>query len=412
MANHPTHIGRYLVQRLIGQGAMGVVYLAEDPILKRRLAVKVVRATGEERDLALERFQREAEISAQLNHPNIVTIFDVGEEPGLGPFLAMEFVEGNSLGKLIRDGSLDAESSFSVLIQTMRALRAAHRHAIIHRDVKPDNVLVGEDGRVKLMDFGIAKTMAPRLTSAGEFLGSPAYSAPELLKGGEPTPSSDRFAFAVTAFEVLTGQLPHPGNNVAAVITHVLQEPPVIPQGMSGPVGNVFRKALALDPDDRFETLMEFITALVDAFPLDDASHARIEDLFRHDDHPGDIVPVRRSRPRMAGETMPGIMPNTLSGVGSRPGIGRATSAGTSAGKATAGRATGPRPMLAQNPGPKIELSEDVRSTSHSPQGWEPYQEPRKSGLGLEPKTLVKWIILILIGGNLFWWIYDAVRRH
>ena len=192
MAEHPATIGRYEIQHVIGQGAMGVVYLAEDPLLKRRLAIKVVRAVGEEREVALERFKREAEVSAQLNHPNIVTIYDVGDEPKMGPFLAMEFVEGQSLGKHIRDGSLDPESSFNVLIQTMRALRAAHRHAIIHRDVKPDNILVGEDGRVKLMDFGIAKTMAPRLTNVGEFLGSPAYSAPELLKGAEPTPSSDR----------------------------------------------------------------------------------------------------------------------------------------------------------------------------------------------------------------------------
>jgi len=160
---------------------MGVVYLAEDPLLKRRLAIKVVRATGEERDQALERFKREAEISAQLNHPNIVTVYDVGEEPSIGPFIAMEYVEGNSLGRFIRDNSLDLETRFGILIQAMRALRAAHRNAIVHRDVKPDNILVAEDGRVKLMDFGIAKTMAPRLTNAGEFLGSPAYSAPELL---------------------------------------------------------------------------------------------------------------------------------------------------------------------------------------------------------------------------------------
>src|SRR5512145_3192902 len=99
MPQHPTTIGRYQIQRPIGQGAMGSLYLAEDPILKRRLAIKVVRAEGEERDLALERFKREAEVSAQLNHPNIVTIYDVGEEPAVGPFLAMEYVEGQSLGK-------------------------------------------------------------------------------------------------------------------------------------------------------------------------------------------------------------------------------------------------------------------------------------------------------------------------
>lgn len=394
MAELPTTIGRYQIQSPIGQGAMGVVYLAEDPMLKRRLAIKVVRAVGEERDLALERFQREAEISAQLNHPNVVTIYDVGEERGLGPFLAMEYVEGQSLGKHIRQGDLDPEAAFSVLIQTMRALRAAHRHAIIHRDVKPDNILVGEDGRVKLMDFGIAKTMAPRLTGVGEFLGSPAYSAPELLKGGDPTPSSDRYAFAVTAYEVLTRRLPHPGNNVAAVITHVLQEPPVIPPGMPGPVANVFRKALALDPDDRYETLMEFITALVDSYPMDEGIRTRIEELFRHDDHPGDIVPLRRNRPRMNTETLPGVA----------PGVPRAARSSTGAFKAPA-----PRPIVVP-PSVKIELEAGTSPNARTTQGWEP-QVPRKTSNGImEPKTLVKWIILILIGGNVFWWLYDALR--
>jgi len=113
MPEHPKNIGRYLVQRPLGQGAMGTVYLAEDPLLKRRLAIKVVRAVGEERDLALDRFKREAEISAQLNHPNIVTVYDVGEEEGYGPFLAMEFVEGQSLGKHIRENSLDVETRWA-----------------------------------------------------------------------------------------------------------------------------------------------------------------------------------------------------------------------------------------------------------------------------------------------------------
>jgi len=401
MADNPTTIGRYLVQSPIGQGAMGVVYLAEDPLLKRRLAIKVVRAVGEERDLALERFQREAEISAQLNHPNVVTIYDVGEERGLGPFLAMEYVEGQSLGKYIRQGDLEPEAAFSILIQTMRALRAAHRHAIIHRDVKPENILVGEDGRVKLMDFGIARTMAPRLTGVGEFLGSPAYSAPELLKGGDPTPNSDRFAFAVTAYEVLTRQLPHPGSNVAAVITHVLQEPPVIPPGMSGPVANVFRKALALDPDDRFETLMEFITALVDTYPLDDGARNRIEELFRHDDHPGDIVPVRRNRPRPASETLPGINASAMRASGTRPPTG-------------SGKATGTRQTSMVIPSSvKIELESGAQPSPRNTQGWDPYHPPRRSsGSILEPKTLLKWIILIFIGGNLFWWLYHALRTQ
>ncbi len=395
MPEHPKNIGRYLVQRPLGQGAMGTVYLAEDPLLKRRLAIKVVRAVGEERDLALDRFKREAEISAQLNHPNIVTVYDVGEEEGYGPFLAMEFVEGQSLGKHIRENSLEVETRLGILVQAMRALRAAHRHAIVHRDVKPDNILVSEDGRVKLMDFGIAKTMAPRLTAQGEFLGSPAYSAPELLKGAEPTPSSDRYAFAVTAFELLTGQLPHPGNTVAAVISHVLHEPVAVPPGMSGDVANVFRKALAADPDERFETLMEFIVALVDHHPLDAAARLRVEELFRHDDHAGDIVPLRRSRPR------------PQAGVDSGS-TNLASVRGSASGRSTAGR-----PVLAPQPAvPRIHLDPEATATRVGvpPPGGFPGAHPPEPEKGLEPKTLLKWIVAILVFGQIFWWLYGYLH--
>ncbi len=400
MPDHPTTIGRYQVQRPIGQGAMGTVYLAEDPMLKRRLAIKVVRAAGEERDLALERFKREAEISAQLNHPNIVIIYDVGEEPKIGPFLAMEYVEGQSLGKHIREASLELETCFGILIQAMRALRAAHRHAIIHRDVKPDNILVGEDGRVKLMDFGIAKTMAPRLTSAGEFLGSPAYSAPELLKGAEPTPSSDRYAFAVTAFELLTGQLPHPGNNVAAVITHVLHESPAVPKGMSGDVANVFRTALAFEPDDRYETLIEFLTALIDVYPLEAPVRDRISELFRHDDHAGDIVPLRRTRPRSVAPATPSEATSSSAGMSAR---------GTGA-RATPGR---PVPGYSTTSSLKIELEDEATGSyaSPSPRSTQGDSRKRPGQETIQPKTLIWWIILVLVGGQLFWWIYAHLNQ-
>jgi len=395
-------IGRFVIDRTLGQGAMGVVYLAEDPLLKRRVAIKVVRAAGEERDRALARFQREAEISAQLNHPNIVTIYDVGEAPGMGPFIAMEYVEGDNLGKLIRDGFLDLETRFSILIQTMRALRAAHRNAIVHRDVKPENILVAEDGRVKLMDFGIAKTMAPQLTHPGEFLGSPAYSAPELLRGTDPTPSSDRYAFAVTAFELLTGQLPHPGNSVAAVITHVLMDPPVFPPGMSGDLAKAFRQALAQDPDERPGTLTEFLVALVDAHPLSDFSRERIHEMFRNDDYAGDIVPIRqlRSAARANGEL-------GLDGLG---GSGSYNTLRGSAGRTTAGRATPARPLpaLPQAPEVKIELEESQAPLRRSASN----RRRRDQDTSVTPMQLLRWFVFVLVFGQLFWWVYHYVQAN
>ena len=423
----PTSIGRYQVLRAIGRGAMGAVYLAEDPLLKRRLAVKVVLAVGEERLNALERFKREAEISAQLNHPNVVTIYDVGEEPSLGPFLAMEFVEGSSLGRLIMEGSLDLETRFGILIQAMRALRASHRLAIVHRDVKPDNILVGEDGRVKLMDFGIAKTMAPALTGSGEFLGSPAYSAPELLRGAEPTPSSDRYAFAVTAFELLTGALPHPGANVAAVITHILMEAPVIPPGMSGDVANVFRQALSQDPEDRHATLMEFLLALVDNYPLDALAHTRINELFRHDDHSGDIVPMRRPRqlgpgqpppaPSQSGSFLERPAPGQSGAQASAPGPGQSGAHWRSSGpsdpgnpvRSTSGRSTPSRalPVASTQPVPlKIELQEHAPLAPSRPQQGS-HTSGDGSGFELTPKQLLKWFLVVLVVGQLLIWAYN-----
>lgn len=393
MIDQPQQIGRYLVQRPLGQGAMGTVYLAEDPLLKRRLAIKVVKAVGEERDIALERFKREAEISAQLNHPNVVTIYDVGEAPGLGPFLAMEYVEGQSLGKLIRQGNLDPETKFALLIQAMRALRAAHRHAIVHRDVKPDNLLVGEDGRIKLMDFGIARTMAPRMTAQGEFLGSPAYSAPEMLRGADPTPSSDRFAFAVMAYELLTGSLPHPGNSVAAVITHILTEPPVIPQGMSGDVAKVFRKALAQDPDERYDNLVEFLMDLAAAHPFDELARGRLAEFFRHDDISGDIIPARLQRARAA-------LSSSSAGE-------QSSASGSSTGARNL--SVRPTPMLPQPPAVKIELEAPQLDNPRS-------SRPQAPAPGftdqVEIKTLLFWILGILGAGQLFWWIYAFVSGH
>jgi len=388
MPEQTNTIGRYVIVRTLGQGAMGMVYLAEDPLLKRRVAIKVVRAAGEERDHALSRFQREAEISAQLNHPNMVTIFDVGDEPGLGPFIAMEYVEGNNLGHFIREGTLDLETRFGILIQTMRALRAAHRHAIVHRDVKPENILVAENGRVKLMDFGIAKTMAPQL-HAGEFLGSPAYSAPELLRGSEPTPSSDRYSFAVTAFELLTGRLPHPGGTVATVVTHVLMEPPVFPPGMSGDLAKTFRAALSQDPEERPGTLVEFLMALVDAYPLEPMARDRINELFRHDDYAGDIVPIRR-RPRTEEPANPAF----------------------SAGRGTAGRSvpTLPVPSYTLPPAVKIEL-EDAPRTPYRPPAHDPRPQPEQ-GFSVTPMKLLKWFIVVLALGQICWWLYGLLQKR
>ena len=315
----PKQIGRYQVARALGHGGMGSVFLVEDPLLKRRLAIKVVRAAGDEqeRDLAMRRFQREAEIAAQFNHPNVVMIFDVGMDPEAGPFLAMEYVEGESLHHHIQKKDLDIETQIRTLIQATRALRAAHRAAIVHRDVKPENILLAADGRAKLMDFGIAKgfswdgspesplsmgedaeaeaetadTQLLRLTSTGEFLGSPIYTAPEILRGHQATPASDRYAFAATALELMTGCVPHPGPTLPAILNHALTQPPALPPDLQGAMRDVFDRALASDPDQRQATLLDFMEELIDALPQPVSLRSRLFAFLNQDENTGVFAP-------------------------------------------------------------------------------------------------------------------------
>jgi serine/threonine protein kinase len=264
----PSTIGRYKVLGTLGAGAMGTVYLAEDPVLKRPLAIKTVReGTGCEE--VLERFKREAEISARLNHPNAITVFDVGEEPGLGPFLVMEHVDGQSLSELISEGHLTNEETVRLLLQAGEALGAVHALGILHRDIKPENFMVTRDGRLKLMDFGVARGDHGRLTTAAGFLGTPAYAAPEILNGAQASEASDRWSLTLTAFEMLTGQLAFPGDSVGTVLYRIVHEEPVLPERLNPETQAVFRKALQKDPSLRYPGIGPFLAELTQALPLD-----------------------------------------------------------------------------------------------------------------------------------------------
>ena len=276
----PEAIGRYRVQKSLGAGAMGAVYLAEDPLLKRRVAVKIVQVAGAAMDHARERFAREAEISARLNHPNVITVYDVGEDPAVGPFLAIEFVDGMSLAECIKEGRLDDVTRLRILILAMQGLEAAHAVGIVHRDVKPSNLMVSRDGRVKLMDFGIARGDDDGLTQTGAVLGTPAYIAPEQLKGASPSAVTDRYAFAVTAFELFTGTRPFHAETASAMLYCIVNEPPRIPQGMLAALGQVFARALAKNPKARPPTMRAFLDELLAAVTIDAAQRARLQGLL------------------------------------------------------------------------------------------------------------------------------------
>ena len=299
MSPGPSTIGRYKVLGTLGSGAMGTVYLAEDPLLKRTLAIKVVReGTGDAE--VLQRFKREAEVSARLNHPHAITVFDVGEEPDLGPYLVMEFVEGERLSDRIRRAPLPPAEAVGFLLQAGEALAALHALGFIHRDIKPGNFMVGRDGRIKLMDFGIARDESSRLTTTNTFLGTPAYAAPEVVNGAGATVASDQWAFALTAYEMLTGDLPFLGDSVGATLYRIIHHEPVFLEELPEETKAVFRRAFEKEPARRPPDLQTFLRDLVEALPLEPAlKHgclARIE-LLGTERAPG-VMPLRPSPPR------------------------------------------------------------------------------------------------------------------
>jgi hypothetical protein len=285
--NLPKTIGRYEIRQQLGAGAMGCVYLAEDPRIKRKLAIKVVKLAAmrneSDRREFLARFQREAEVSGVLNDPGIVTIYDVGDSD-LGPFLAMEYVPGRPLDGIIKSGDLAAmplRAKLQIIGGVAAALDHAHAHNIVHRDVKPGNVMITEDGRPKLMDFGIAKREDASLTQTGTFLGTPSYASPEQIKEGHATLLSDVFSFGVMTFELLSGSLPFPGSSINTILYRIVNEPPaevkppvvgLLPEGWQ----RVFHKVLAKNPAERYPSCSAFVRDLLEAVTELDA-HARTE---------------------------------------------------------------------------------------------------------------------------------------
>src|SRR5262245_13424835 len=268
----PKAIGRYQIQGGLGTGAMGAVYKGFDPLIKRTLAIKTIRLDiprgSEEYKTFLERFYQEARISGTLSHPNIVTLFDIGEDNGL-PFLALEFIEGETIESLLGRGvKFRPEKVIGLISQIAAALDYAHSKGVIHRDVKPANLLLYEEDRIKISDFGIAKLADSEMTKVGQLLGTPSYMSPEQAMGEKLDGRSDIFSLGVCAFEMLCGQQPFPGNNVTAILYKLVHVGPIEPDNleMNGLIPQkwheVFPKVLSKKRDDRYQTAAEFVRDL------------------------------------------------------------------------------------------------------------------------------------------------------
>jgi eukaryotic-like serine/threonine-protein kinase len=266
---------RYRLIELLGQGGMATIYRARDSQLERDVAVKVLRAEyGRDPDFS-SRFRQEAQAAAALNHPNVVAVYDYGQDPA-GPYIVMELVDGEDLASVIRrTGALPPRQAARIAAEVARALAAAHARGFVHRDVKPGNVLVGRDGRVKVADFGIARAVAEaQMTLPGTTLGSVHYFSPEQARGEPATTSSDVYALGIVLFELLTGRRPWEGDSAASIAMARLSGPVPSPAGVRSGVppalDAVVQRALARDPKDRFPTAAAMADAL-DAFLADRA---------------------------------------------------------------------------------------------------------------------------------------------
>ncbi len=263
---------RYEVRRLLGTGGMAQVWLGHDRVLDRPVAIKILSERYAADPAFVERFRREASAAAGLNHPNIVSVYDRGEADG-SYYIVMEHLEGPELKQVLRDsGPLPAGQAIDLCQQILGALGAAHRRDIVHRDVKPQNVLLSKGGLLKVTDFGIARAGAESdMTVDGSVIGTAQYLSPEQARGDDVTAASDCYSVGIVLYEMLTGQVPFDGEKPVAVAMQQVSDPPDDPRTLRGDISPelaaVVLKALAKRPSDRYRTADEFARALEEVRP-------------------------------------------------------------------------------------------------------------------------------------------------
>jgi serine/threonine protein kinase len=262
-----TKLGKYEIRAVIGRGGMGEVYRGYDPFLDRHVAIKVLSPNLAGDIRSVERFLREARAAARLRHPNIVTIYDVGQEAG-SYYFVMEYLEGQTLTELIRQhGQLSPGETLAILTPLSEALEHAHQSGLIHRDIKPANIIISPDGQATLTDFGIAQAaQETRLTLSGSIVGTPEYMSPEQAKGLEVSVATDQYSLAVVAYEMLSGRAPFKADSTMALLYKITQEPPppvreMRPELPAG-VEWVLNKGLSKNPGDRYATVTAFVETL------------------------------------------------------------------------------------------------------------------------------------------------------
>ncbi|NYE60055.1 serine/threonine-protein kinase [Duganella sp. 1224] len=278
MSELPVQIGKYRIDGLLGQGAMGTVYRAHDPLIERAVALKTVRRDPGDAEQAVElveRFRKEAQAAGRLMHPNIVAVYEYGEAGELA-YIAMEFVDGTPLSALLAAQSCSLAQALAWGGELLAALAYSHEHGVVHRDIKPANLLVTRDGGIKISDFGIARIDSSTLTQTGAMLGTPSYMSPEQFRGEAIDGRSDVFSAGVVLYQLLTGQRPFSGA-AATVMQQVLHHTPPAPSsvnaGLPAALDAVLMRALEKDREQRYASARDFQLALASAL-----QHASDED--------------------------------------------------------------------------------------------------------------------------------------
>src|SRR5262249_14427503 len=252
--------GRYRVMRKLGTGGMANVYLAEDQELGRRGAIKVLDDRHASDDQLVQPFRREAKAAAALSHPNIVSIYDRGETDGTY-YIAMEFLEGPNLKELVRQGAPSIRSAITYTREILAALKTAHRRGLVHRDIKPHNILVDAEGRLKVTDFGIARSGPSQMTEAGSIIGTAQYLSPEQARGAPVDQRSDLYSVGIVLYELLTGAVPFTGTTPLEIAMKHLSEIPRPPSRLRPEIppdlDRVVVRALAKNPDERYQSAQE-----------------------------------------------------------------------------------------------------------------------------------------------------------
>ncbi len=369
--------GRYRILRKLGAGGMANVYLAEDEELGRRVAIKILNDRYANDDLFIERFRREAKSAAGLSHPNIVSIYDRGEAEGTYD-IAMEVIEGRSLKELsMTTGALPIGVTIAHAKQLLEALRFAHRHGIIHRDIKPHNVLVSADQhakanepRLKVTDFGIARHGASQMTEAGSIMGTAQYLSPEQARGAPVTAASDLYSAGVVLYEMLTGKVPFTGDSAIEIAMKHVNDLPSPPSALRPEIppelDQIVLRSLAKDPGERYQTAEEFI-----------------EDLERVEAG----LPISRATSTAATALLAGA------------------AAGLAAGEATELLSEGPTRVVAP---PPPRPTPPRRPPDYPPAS--PYDEPPR-----KRKRWVPWLLVALLiaaAALAGWWAYNQIQEQ